>query len=403
MSDFSDIETNFRLDSAQLHLTYTKCDLDLEDILNYVKSQCESKKKIVMNYVVVREPHPDGILRIHAYFQLCSKISIRDPRFFDIEIYNYDKKYRANVEGVRTSKKVKEYIMKDEDYISNMKIDTLNKAIYMVNSGTTIREIAIKCPKTYVKSGRGLENLKARVDEKNFKFKKPFVEVHYGDKNCGKSSYTELYPDDIAYRFDEGYFDGYDGQEILILDEFNGSQLKLAVFLKIMSGQQRRFNIKGKKVINNVRHIIITSNKHYTEWYERNKYDMGQSEWRIECIWHYRHIENVQSFSQRKIERNPYTFTNKKKILAYLKKIDYPKKFPESLSHDEKVFVEGYIGIPYDPKFDEDSSDDNESSEDVVRNNASILQKNFDNTSGNNKRKRDDFNKFEHMKRKKIQ
>ncbi|KAF0445833.1 replication associated protein [Gigaspora margarita] len=401
MSDFSDTEANFRLDSAQLHLTYIKCDLDLEDILNHVKFQCESKKKNVMNYIVVRKPYPDETPHIHAYFRLCSKLSIRDPHFFDIEIFDYDKKYRSNVEGVRTSKKVKEYITKDEDYISDTNIDTLNKAIYMVNSGATICEIAMKCPKTYVKSGRGLENLKARVDENNFKFKgKPFIEVHYGDKNCGKSTYTELYPDDIAYRFDdEGYFDGYDGQEILIFDEFNGRQLKLSVFLKIASGQQRRFNVKGKKVMNNVRHIIITSNNHYTEWYKQNKYEKGQSEWRLDCIWHY--IKNEHSFSQRKLVRNPYTFTEKEWILNYLKKIDYSKKFPESLSHDEKVF-EGYIGIPYNPKFNEDPFDGNEFSEDIVQND-STLQTNFDNSSENNKRKkRDDFNNFERVKRKKV-
>ncbi|CAG8783282.1 1397_t:CDS:2, partial [Racocetra fulgida] len=324
MSDVSDAEVRFRLDSAQLYLTYTNCDLDHEDILNYVKFQCESKKKNVKNYLIVREPNQD-------------------------------------------------------------------KAINMVNSGKTMGEVATECPKTYVSHHRGLEKLKARADEKEHKFKgKPFVEVHYGDKNCGKSSYTELYSDDIAYRLDDrGYFDGYDGQEILIFDEFNGSQVALDVFLKITSGQQRQLNVKGKKVANKVRHVIVTSNKHHKEWYKQDKYNEGQSDWRLDCIWKY--TKNGNSFSQRKIERNPFTFTNKKRILNYLKKIDYPKKFPESLSRDEKVFVEGYMDIPYNPKFDENSSDDEYS--------GVVVHNNF---SEHHKRKGDDVNGFERTKRSKF-
>ncbi|CAG8720972.1 26023_t:CDS:1 [Racocetra persica] len=387
MSDVSDTEVRFRLDSAQLYLTYTKCDLDHEDILNYVKFQCESKKKNVKNYLIVREPNNN---EIHAYFQLDLKLCIRDPHFFDIDMICYNKLYRPSIEGVRSPKKVMGYLIKSNDYISNMAIDTLDKAINMISSGKTMGEIAAECPKTYVSHHGGLEKLKARVDEKEHKFKgKPFVEVHYGDKNCGKSSYTELYSDDIAYRLDDiGYFDGYDGQEILIFDEFNGNQVALDVFLKITSGQQRQLNVKGKKVINKVRHVIVTSNKHPKEWYKKNKYNEEQSDWRLDCIWKY--IKNGKSFSQRKIKRNPYTFTQKKRILNYLKKIDYPKKFPESLSHDEKIFVEGYMDIPYNPKFDEDSSDD-ESSGVVVHNKF----------SENHKRKGDDeiYKQFDHENR----
>ncbi|RIB07423.1 hypothetical protein C2G38_2046018 [Gigaspora rosea] len=122
---------------------------------------------------------------------------------------------------------------------------------------------------------------------------------------CGKSSYAKNFDEKIAYWFDnKNWFDGYDKQPILILDDFDGTQLYYSIFLKILSGQQRRLEIKGSKELNYIKHVIITSNYSLKELYGKDDYNQDQLDWRFDAIWNYKKSQNT--FSERKCERNPY-------------------------------------------------------------------------------------------------
>ncbi|CAG8746210.1 14604_t:CDS:2, partial [Cetraspora pellucida] len=162
-----------------------------------------------------------------------------------------------------------------------------------------------KYPKTFVIYRKCLLDWKIKIEEEYYKPPgKPFVEFHYENKHCEKSTYTEKYSNKIAYRLDDKWFDGYEKQKILIIDKFTGSQLYFSTLLKILSGQQRYFDIKGAKEINHVKHVIITSNKKLNNIYKSFEYNEEQFDWQINAIWHYKKSDT--GFSERKCEKNPY-------------------------------------------------------------------------------------------------
>jgi hypothetical protein len=120
---------------------------------------------------------------------------------------------------------------------------------------------------------------KVRIEEDYYKpLGKPFVEFHYGDKYCGKSTYAKKFTTKEAYSLENNWFDRYSGQKILIINEFNGSQLQYSTLLKILSGQQQRLEIKGAKELNYIIHVIITSNFDIRSLYQNLDYNKGQLE-----------------------------------------------------------------------------------------------------------------------------
>ena len=58
----------------------------------------------------------------------------------------------------------------------------------------------------------------------------------------------------------------------------NGIQLLFSICLRILLDQQRRLEVKGSQELNRIKHVIITSNDFYTEWYKNLSYDQDQLE-----------------------------------------------------------------------------------------------------------------------------
>lgn len=95
------------------------------------------------------------------------------------------------------------------------------------------------------------------------------VIVHHGATGTGK---TRVPYDLGAYKWEPvtpEWWDGYDGENILLIDEFYG-QLKPARMLAILDGYQLRLPIKGGHTYAQWTKIYITSNVHPDEWYGDN-------------------------------------------------------------------------------------------------------------------------------------
>ncbi|RIB29090.1 Geminivirus Rep catalytic domain-containing protein [Gigaspora rosea] len=228
-------EKGFDIYFSQFFLTYSRCNLTKEVLLEYlekiVNKKTEKQKYFISNYIIVNENHKDESLHKHAYIKLDKKIQIRKKTLFDIKLED-ETIYHPNIQGVRSTKAVIDYILKHDDYISKYKIDNLQIAQIIIEK--EIKE-EIKCVENH-----SIENF----DEK------------------------------IVYWFDnKNWFDGYDKQPILILDNFDGTQLYYSTFLKILSGQQRRLEIKGSKELNYIKHVIITSNYSLKELYRKDDYN----------------------------------------------------------------------------------------------------------------------------------
>ncbi|RIB26488.1 hypothetical protein C2G38_2163224 [Gigaspora rosea] len=199
----------------------------LEKIVN---KKTEKLKYFISNYIIVNENHKDESLHKYAYIKLDKKIQIRKETFFDIKLED-ETIYHPNIQGVQSTKALaKEY------------------------------------PKTYTLYNKRLIDWKTKIEEQLYKsLGKPFVEFHYGDKMCGKSSYAENFDEKIAYWFDnKNWFD----------------------------------EIKGSKELNYIKHVIITSNYSLKELYRKDDYNRDQLDWYFDAIWNYK--KSQDTFSERK-------------------------------------------------------------------------------------------------------
>lgn len=145
-----------------------------------------------------------------------------------------------------------------------------------IQSGKRLSDIAMdeKHTQTYALNRNALKDIQAWVDrEATRKFREVTTEVIHGTAGSGKS--------EIAFKENENEgerpfivnpndafpFDGYDGENTIILDEFYG-QLKYDFLLRILDGHQLRLNIKGSHTYARWTKIIITSNKKPEDWYK---------------------------------------------------------------------------------------------------------------------------------------
>lgn len=92
------------------------------------------------------------------------------------------------------------------------------------------------------------------------------VIIHYGATGTGK---TRTPYDLGAYKWEPSspeWWDGYDGEDILLIDEFYG-QLKPSRLLALLDGYQLRLPIKGGHTYAQWTKVYITSNVAPVEWF----------------------------------------------------------------------------------------------------------------------------------------
>lgn len=68
----------FRLNAKQIFLTYSQCDLEKEDLLEFLKTKLHLER-----YIIARERHEDGNFHLHAYCKLSKRCDIKNPRHLD--------------------------------------------------------------------------------------------------------------------------------------------------------------------------------------------------------------------------------------------------------------------------------------------------------------------------------
>lgn len=97
--------TTFRLDAKHIGLTYPKCDLTRQRVLDALRSIGGDNYRCA---IVCIEQHKDGTNHIHAYLCLSKCRHFRDPRVFDIDGFH------ANIQGLRSPKRWVDYIQKED-------------------------------------------------------------------------------------------------------------------------------------------------------------------------------------------------------------------------------------------------------------------------------------------------
>lgn len=151
----------------------------------------------------------------------------------------------------------------------------LNSVAESILSGDRVDDIAVQNPVAFIRYHRGISEL-ARVRDRQRLMglsRQVKVQVFWGKSGLGKTRRAK-YENPNAYYLDiqRGssmvWFDGYDGHETLIIDEFLGN-LPYQYLLKLTDPHPvlDKLPVKGGYVAAAFSKVVITSNSHPHAWY----------------------------------------------------------------------------------------------------------------------------------------
>lgn len=147
-------------------------------------------------------------------------------------------------------------------------IDTLDKG--------GIKQCILDYPDVFIKYHRGFEKYIDMTKEYSMqRWRNISVTILWGMPGTGKSRHawkrSDIYK--VNYDINKLWFDGYNYQRCLLIDEFYG-QIKYSVLMEILDGHPYRAEIKGGFKMAAWEKIYIISNVNPHKWYENhwNKY-----------------------------------------------------------------------------------------------------------------------------------
>lgn len=143
-----------------------------------------------------------------------------------------------------------------------------------IHDGATIREVADEYPKEFIKHHKGFMAYKA-INQKGRSFRKPHrVELHYGPPGCGKTwTVWEKYdPDEEGHLYSKPpnsrWFDSYDGQDVVLFDDFNTGWFSRDEFMQYMDRYHVLVQNKGGHYPLCNSTTVITTTTLPERWYD---------------------------------------------------------------------------------------------------------------------------------------
>jgi len=234
---------------------------------NYAENEMEALEqwKQVTYLIYGKEVGESGTSHLQGYLELKTSVPFTTLK---------KKIPRAHMEARKgTAQQAADYCKKDGDYVEKGEISQQGKrtdiemATDMIVEGAKMKEVALANPPVYVKFHKGLHAFKSIIlDPRN---EAPTVTVLYGKTGTGKSKTArEITTDPYVWGPEQGHwFDGYEGQKDVILEEFRG-QLTLGMVLRLLDRYDCKVQYKGGMIQFVATNIVITSPTHPQDWYE---------------------------------------------------------------------------------------------------------------------------------------
>lgn len=154
-------------------------------------------------------------------------------------------------------------------------------------------------PAYFVKYHRGLIALRANYLGVRDPATPPDVRVHVGPSGAGKTRavYDERGGSEIYQKDGSKWWDGYDGQPIILMDDFAGSdEIPPTELLKILDRYPHRVQTKGGYVQLAPATIILTTMVSHEEWYK------GSEAWRKQIIPFERRVTKWRHFGAAEVQ-----------------------------------------------------------------------------------------------------
>lgn len=146
----------------------------------------------------------------------------------------------------------------------------LDELLKAVQEGQGLRQVAEANPSVFVRYHKGIKAFKDLLFVPKDRGEQE-VFVLYGDAGTGKSRYVfenfpEVFPVALGRAGGQLWWDGYDGESTIIIDDFHG-EIPLVEFKRILDRHKMRVPVKGGFVPACWNTIFITSNMQPIDWY----------------------------------------------------------------------------------------------------------------------------------------
>lgn len=260
-------QPKFRLQTKNIFLTYSKCPLPKQSLAAFLQ------EKLSIDYLcIAQEHHEDGSQHLHALVTTKNKVDIRDCRFFDA----WD--FHPKAESARDTDYVRTYILKEDkepleigEYCGNSKRavmkklqETKEKNELVLNNPlpnlVQTGHISIYSYKQFSEAKR-LYYLDMLKSEQTLVCERICLWI-YGKPGTGKSwAARHEYGDKIYLKQQNHWWQGYNGEPVVLIDDFDTGGACLSHHLKIWSDTYSfTAEIKGGHCYPVYHTLIITSN-----------------------------------------------------------------------------------------------------------------------------------------------
>lgn len=210
-------------------------------------------------------------------------------------------------------------------------------------------------PDMYLKMPRGMKELDKHYKDQRVKVP-PYVHWYYGETGTGKSKDATIEAGESCVRISGSlqWFDPYQGEDSVILDDFRGDWCKLHTLLQVLDIYDIQVPIKGGFVHWTPRQIFITSSKTPEECYKTNDENMQQLLRRIHEIRFYykpgKYITKKNEKPLQKKDNEKGTQATSEEELKEAAEAERQRMVKKSLyNHQENVSVAGYnhLGVEW--------------------------------------------------------
>lgn len=146
----------------------------------------------------------------------------------------------------------------------------LEGAIQTMRRTGSLKRTAEEHPTVFVKFHRGLQALRLYTLPR--RSSPPSIHLFFGKTGVGKShAAREKFGGDLyAKPPDTKWFDGYDGEDVLLLDDFAGaaSKMSLSYLLQLLDKYDIKLEVKGGYTACLSTVIVLTTNIHPRNWFD---------------------------------------------------------------------------------------------------------------------------------------
>ena len=256
-----DNEKNFYASQKTFFLTFPHCLYTKRQVFDYFLVKHKPNIMIVCN-----EPHVDGSYHIHVWLEYSERITIRNPRYFDINELHCNIGHMENKKRNSKNNVIRYMTKYDKDplvYGTEINFKKRGLICEYLKNGEKLEKIIDMYPEELYNYDKLRNNINLyNIDKQNVD--KIIIRKGYwiyGKSGIGKSYLVRMAFDSLYEKQNNKWWDGYSCEETVLIDDFDKSCLYMSYYLKIWGDNYRfKAEIKGGVIQPTYTKIIITSN-----------------------------------------------------------------------------------------------------------------------------------------------